>query len=98
MLDSIQVEAYGDVMSLPSVAQVAVRSSNLLHVTVFDQKVCVCGTAVHRAARIHLTLLPLLCVRPRVQLADAVGHAILESMEFLNPSVEGNLVKVQIPK
>lgn len=69
MLDSVQVEAYGDVQPISALAQVVMKNAQLLVVNPFD-----------------------------AALAPAIADAIRGADLNLNPSVDGNVVKVPVPK
>ncbi|RYG57511.1 ribosome-recycling factor [archaeon] len=52
----------------------------------------------HTRRRVPCTLLHTCCPRRRVQLASAIADAIRDAGLNLNPAVEGNIVRVPVPK
>ena len=112
MLDHVFVEAYGERQSLPSVAQISLKTANLIVVNPFDAAVRgrrrpararrrARGAAPrHARARLTTPLAPRTAPRPAciAQLADTIGDAIRDADLNLNPQVEGSLVRVPIPK
>ena len=100
MLDHLKVDAYGDKLSLRSMASVTVRESQLLAVSAFDAQVrrvlLDIQLAVPRMALCAASVTTM--GEPRLQTLPAIAKAIRESALQLNPRVEGQEVLVPVPR
>jgi len=95
MLDHVLVEAYGEMQPLASLAQIALKNPTMLLVNPFD-------AAVSVALRVRVGAAQSLRFRrrsrSRMQLAPAIADAIRDAELNLNPIVEGNSLRVPVPK
>jgi ribosome recycling factor len=92
MLDHVRVEAYGEMQSLTGVAQIALKSPILLVVSPFDSAVRRCSAVSTYQDNGQMNLWS------SVQLGPAIADAIRDAELNLNPSVDGNIVRVPVPK